>query len=56
MGNPIKKHCWKPFNNFFRKHGNKALVIVTIFQIIFYVAYTVIYCLKAQQQNKIIEN
>jgi hypothetical protein len=45
----LKKHCWKPFNNYFRRNGNAYLVAVTAIEILFYIAYTVVYCLRANE-------
>lgn len=45
----LKKHCWKPWNNYFRSHGNLYLVIVTIIEVLFYIAYTVVYCIRATE-------
>jgi hypothetical protein len=41
------KRCWKPYNRYFRSHGNAYLVAVTTIEILFYIAYTVVYCLRA---------
>jgi hypothetical protein len=51
MKRAIKKGCWKPFNNYFRKKGNAYLCAVTLVEILFYIGYTVVYCLKANEQH-----
>ena len=50
MGGRNKK-CWKPVNNYFRRHGNAYLVGLTALEILFYIAYTVVYCLRASEEQ-----
>ena len=46
--------CWKPWNNYFRRHGNLFLSLVTLVEILFYIAYTVVYCLLANEKGQTI--
>ena len=48
--------CWRPVNHYFRSHGNLLLVIITVVEILFYIGYTVVYCLKEKEQHNQIEN
>jgi putative copper export protein len=48
--------CWKPLNRYFRRRGTLLLALITLLEILFYIAYTVIYCLKEQEKHNPIQN